>query len=118
MIILFGIVGSGKGEQGRRLLAKLNCPYISTSQLLLEHLTVDRHQAMKAGKLVNDEDMLSLLGPALEAAHVDNQESILDGAPRSLAQAKWLDAKIKNKQVKLTAIIYLKVPKEVVLRRL
>jgi adenylate kinase family enzyme len=39
MIILFGVVGSGKSEQARRLVAKIKCPYISTSDLLRENLT-------------------------------------------------------------------------------
>lgn len=118
MIILFGVVGSGKSEQGRRLLAKLNCPYISTSQLLQDHLTPQRQQAMQAGKLVNDEDIFSLLGPALDQAHADKSDCILDGAPRSIGQAKWLDAKIKDGQVKLTAIIHINVTKKALIKRL
>ena len=118
MIILFGAVGSGKSEQAKRLLVRLDCPYISTSHLLQEHLTPDRQKKMKAGKLVTDEDILSLLGPALDKAHVNDKECVLDGAPRSIGQAQWLDDKIKAKQVKLTAIIHLKVAKQTALDRL
>lgn len=118
MIILFGVVGSGKSEQAKRLLAELNCPYISTSHLLREHLTPEHHAKMMAGKLVADKDIFTLLEPALKAAQADKQECILDGAPRSIGQAKWLISKIEAGQVKLTAIIHLKVSKEVVLGRL
>lgn len=118
MIILFGVVGSGKSEQAKRLLEWLNCPYISTSQLLRDHLTPARRQAMMNGKLVDDQDILSLLGPALEQADAARKECVLDGAPRSVGQAKWLDTKIRAGEVKFTAIIHLKVSKEVVLERL
>jgi adenylate kinase len=118
VIILFGVVGSGKSEQAKRLLAHLDCPYISTSTLLREHLTPERRAAMAAGRLVNDEDIFDLLGPALLAAEADKLECILDGAPRSVGQAKWLIDKLKKNEVKLTAIIHLKVSKDVVLGRL
>ena len=118
MIILFGVVGSGKSEQAKRLLARLNCPYISTSHLLRENLTPERQARMLAGKLVPDDEVLSLLGPALQEAKAGTVECILDGAPRSIAQAQWLIDKMRSGEVKLTAIIHLKVSKELVLKRL
>lgn len=118
MIVLFGVVGSGKSEQAKRLLARLECPYISTSHLLREHLTPERQAKMLAGKLVDDKEVLELLGPALQAADAAHSECILDGAPRSIVQAKWLADLIGQGELKLTAFIYLKVSKDEVLKRL
>ena len=118
MIILFGVVGSGKSEQAKRLLDHFSCPYISTSHLLRDNLTPDRRAKMLAGKLVDDEEILQLLGPALDKARAGEQECILDGAPRSIVQAKWLMKRIQKGDIKLTATIYLKVSKKDVLKRL
>jgi adenylate kinase len=118
MIILFGVVGSGKSEQARRLVAKIKCPYISTSDLLRENLTPQVEETMLAGRLISDDYILSLLDPALKSAGADTQECILDGAPRTIIQADWLIDKVKSKEVKLTSIIHLRVTKKVVLERL
>lgn len=116
MIILFGVVGSGKSEQAKLLVAKLNCPHISTSRLLKDNSNQEWDKLMMAGKLVPDEDIYSVLGPELEK--IKDREFILDGAPRSVAQAEWLSNKIKAGDLNLTAIIHLKASKDVVMKRL
>lgn len=118
MIIIMGSVGSGKTEQGERLAKKLDCPTISTSQLLRDNPTKRRLEYMQAGKLVADSDVLELLEPALKMVGADKKEVILDGAPRSIPQARWMVSKIKNREVMLTGIIKLNVSDKVVLQRL
>lgn len=118
MIILFGVVGSGKSEQANLLVERLHCPHVSTSQLLREHSNPQHEAIMQAGKLVDDENIFELLEPELKKVHAESQEFILDGAPRSVKQAEWLVNKIKAGEVKLTAIIHLKVSKETTLKRL
>ncbi len=118
MIVLFGAIGSGKTEQGERLAKRLNCPRISTSQLLRAHSDPHHLQQIAEGTLVNDQEVLDLLEPELVKIKADKNEFILDGSPRSIGQAKWLIGKIKAGEIKFTAIIYLKVPEAVVIERL
>ncbi|HEY5549704.1 MAG TPA: nucleoside monophosphate kinase [Candidatus Saccharimonadales bacterium] len=118
MIILFGVVGSGKSQQAERLIAKLHCPYLSTSKLIREKNNLQWDKLITAGHLLPDDDIFSLLEPELEKIDAANAEFILDGAPRSIGQAEWLIAKIKAGSLKFTAIIHLDVSKEVVLQRL
>lgn len=117
MIILFGVVGSGKSEQAKRLVAKLNCPYISTSLLIRQNHNPQWEAIMMMGKLVSDEEITSLLEPELNKIG-GQTEFILDGAPRSIKQAQWLLNKVNEGKVKLTAIIYLKVSREITVQRL
>lgn len=118
MIIIMGSVGSGKTEQGSRLVKKLNCPRISTSQLLREHPERKWHSHIREGRLVNDEDIIDILNRAFTDLGADSTEFILDGAPRSIPQAEWLTEEIKAGRVLLTAVINLKVSDDVVLKRL
>ena len=118
MIILFGVVGSGKSEQAKRLVSRLNCPYISTSRLIREKRNPQWEAIMMIGKLVSDEQIISLIEPELNRIDAQHNEFILDGAPRSIAQAQWLLNKVEAGKLKLTAIIYLKVSKGITVQRL
>lgn len=118
MIIITGSVGSGKTEQGTRLVNKLGCPRVSTSQLLREHPNKKWHSHILAGKLVNDQDIIDILKPELKAVKADSREFILDGAPRSIPQAEWLSGEIEAGRIMLSTVINLKVSDEVVLKRL
>ncbi len=118
MIVLFGAIGSGKTEQGERLVKRLNCPRVSTSQLLRQNSNPVHLKQIAEGTLVSDQEVLSLLEPELKKIQAAKNEFILDGSPRSIPQAKWLVDKIRAGEIKLTAIIYLKVSKDVLLERL
>ena len=118
MIVLFGVVGSGKSEQATRLMARYKIPHISTSKILRDNADPQHQALILAGRLVPDNETLELLEKELKIINAKNNEFILDGAPRSVPQAKWLDQKIKNGELKLTVIIHLQVSKEVVLERL
>ncbi len=115
---MFGVVGSGKSEQAKRLVDKLKIPHISTSQLLRNEGKPEWYQLMIAGKLVPDEDVTAVLDAAFKRINAAKEEFILDGAPRSIVQAQWLDSKIKNGLVKLTTIIHLKVSRETTIARM
>lgn len=118
MIILFGVVGSGKSEQAKRLVAKLGCPHISTSQLIRERSNPTWEALMMVGKLIPDQDIISLIEPELTKLDASRNEFILDGAPRSIGQAQWLFNQAKAGKIKFTAIIYFRVSRETTIQRL
>jgi adenylate kinase len=118
MIILFGVVGSGKSEQAKRLVEKIHCPYISTSRLIRERSNPEWENLMSAGHLLPDDAIFSLLEPVLEKIDARHQEFILDGAPRSVGQAQWVVQKLKSGQLTSTAIFHLQVSKETTMERL
>ena len=96
-LILLGAPGAGKGTQAEMLTAKLQIPSISTGNMLREaiangtELGKQAKQAMDEGRLVSDELVLGIVKE--RTAKPDCQNGfILDGVPRTLAQAKALDA--------------------------
>jgi adenylate kinase len=113
MIILFGIAGSGKGTQAEILSKRLNCPTLSSGEVLRQNKNNPKIlDALSAGKLVDDEIIMSLLEDELTKIHADTQEFVLDGTPRSINQAQWLVDKIKNGKLHLTAIININLSME------
>lgn len=119
MILLFGIAGSGKGTQAEILSKELNIPIIATGDILRDNRdNPDVKAAVESGVLVSDDILLGLLEAEFKKISADKNEFILDGSPRSVNQAKWLADKIKSGELKLTAIIHLKLAKEKALERL
>ena len=97
-LILLGAPGAGKGTQAELLVQHLNIPSISTGNMLREamangsELGKQVKQCMEEGKLVSDDLVMNLV--AERTAQPDCKIGfILDGVPRTLAQAKALDAK-------------------------
>ena len=95
-LILLGAPGAGKGTQAEMLMQQLNIPSISTGNMLREaikngtDLGKQAKQFMDVGALVPDELILGIV--AERTAQPDCQNGfILDGVPRTLAQAKALD---------------------------
>ena len=120
--MLLGPPGAGKSEQSRRLTERHSIPAISTGDLLRDHvrrgtpLGVQADSYMKAGQLVPD----SLMNPILQErlAQPDCARGfVLDGYPRTLAQAESLDALLKRQSVP-SHIILLDVPTERLLKLL
>ena len=95
-ILLLGAPGAGKGTQAKDLAAKWGIPQISTGDLLRENrdhgtpLGVKAKQIMDEGKLVPDDLVNEMVAERLKEPDTANGY-ILDGYPRTLGQAKWLD---------------------------
>jgi adenylate kinase len=98
-ILLMGAPGVGKGTQAKELVAKWGIPQISTGDLLRynrDHgtpLGLKAKEIMAAGKLVPDELVNAMVAERLKQPDTANGY-ILDGFPRTLGQAKWLDEHI------------------------
>jgi adenylate kinase len=98
-ILLLGAPGVGKGTQAKELVAKWGIPQISTGDLLRYHrdhgtpLGQKAKEIMAAGKLVPDELVNAMVAERLRQPDTANG-FILDGFPRTLGQAQWLDEHI------------------------
>jgi len=121
-IILFGPPGVGKGTQAKLLIAEFNAIHISTGDLLREAvknktpLGLKAKQYMDAGNLVPDHIMIELLEGVFKGKAKDS--FILDGFPRTVAQAKALDEMFERMGFKLDAVISLRVEHDIVIKRL
>ncbi len=100
-IILLGAPGAGKGTQSMAIAARYAIPQISTGDILRinvargTELGKKADPLMKAGMLVPDELMLPMVGERLRQP--DCQRGyILDGFPRTVGQAEWLDEYLEN----------------------
>jgi adenylate kinase len=118
MILLMGLIGTGKSTQGHILAKRLKCPWISTGELLRANLTPFQKKQILAGKLVGDEEMYGIVENEFKKLGADKNEFILDGFPRTVAQTRWILDKIRSGKLKLTSVIYLQAQKEEMKKRL
>jgi adenylate kinase len=117
MIIFMGVAGSGKSMQGRRLADELAVPWLSTGEFLRMLVAGERRKSMIAGKLLGDQEIISLVQKILSMIN-SHDEFVLDGFPRTIAQADWLLAQVRHGQLAITAMINLEASKHEVVRRL
>ena len=96
-VILLGPPGAGKGTQAKQIVERYGVPQISTGDLLRDHvergtgLGLEAKAIMARGELVPDELLYGMVATRLREA--DCQRGfVLDGFPRTAAQAGWLDA--------------------------
>src|SRR5579875_2273677 len=100
-VLLLGAPGVGKGTQAKRLMAEFGIPQISTGDLLREHrkhhtkLGLLADELMTQGKLVPDELVNDMVADRLMMPDT-RRGYILDGYPRTLNQAEWLDEYITS----------------------
>ena len=122
-IILFGPPGAGKGTQSKYLVNKLKAFQISTGDLLREEIKKNSDigkaitNDMKNGKFISD-DIVNKLIEKLVSDPQKKNKLIFDGYPRSLSQARNLEALLKNTDQNVDLILFLKVDKETILKRL
>src|SRR3712207_1198449 len=113
-IVLFGPPGVGKGTQASLLYERCALKHISTGDLLREAIRnqtpigVEVQRYIEQGQLAPSSLVLDLLVPPLEARCFDN--FILDGFPRTVEQAEWLDGYLREYDAPLDAVISLRVP--------
>jgi adenylate kinase len=122
-LILLGPPGAGKGTQAARLTRKLCIPQLSTGDMLRAAVNAETPVGLKAksimdsGALVPDEIVIGIVADRIEekdAAH----GFILDGFPRTVAQAEALHKMLHDKHMDLDAVIELKVDESALLARI
>ena len=117
MILLMGIPGSGKGTQGKLLSTIRGYHIISTGELLRNYGSAEQHARMKAGEILGDEEVTRLLDNALGLLENQNN-TILDGYPRTIKQADWLIEPAAAGRFKIDYAIYLHASQQAVTERL
>lgn len=121
-LILFGPPGAGKGTQAERIVAGFGIPQLSTGDMLREAVElgtktgVHAKEIMERGDLVPDDLVVSVVADRLD--HPDAANGfILDGFPRTLAQAEALDKELYQRGLRLDAVLELRVDESVLIDR-
>ena len=121
-LILLGPPGSGKGTQAQRLVQRYGIVQLSTGEMLRAAVAAQTPVGLKArdimaaGGLVPDDIVVGIISDRLDQPDAA-KGFILDGFPRTVPQAEALDRLLKNKQLKLDAVIELRVNESALLQR-
>ncbi|SFK64999.1 Adenylate kinase [Marinilactibacillus piezotolerans] len=122
-LVLLGLPGAGKGTQAKRIAEEYPLTAISTGEMLRE-ATKEKdtfglrvQEYMNKGELVPDEWINSLIKSRLQAKDVENG-FVLDGYPRTLQQAKMLEAYLQSQNQNLDAVFFLDVSQDTLRHRL
>jgi adenylate kinase len=116
-ILLLGPQGSGKGTQAKRISAEYSIPHIATGDILRDAIAQETplgrevKPIVENGRLVSDELMTALIRERLEADDATNG-FVLDGFPRTLAQAEALDEMLREIARELSIVFELQIPDE------
>ena len=123
IIILLGPPGAGKGTQATRLMDKYGFVQLSTGDMLREaiangtELGMQAKAIIEAGNLVEDHIILGMIGERLSSGASD-EGVILDGFPRTIAQAEGLDAMLAEMSLGVDHVIEMQVDEQMLADRI
>jgi adenylate kinase len=123
-LIFLGAPGAGKGTQAQLLAGSAGIPHISTGDILRAEVKQQTELGLKAksymdkGELVPDSLLLDMIRGRLSQADATSTGWILDGFPRNVAQAEFLDRLLAEIGQKYDLAINLSVPQERLVERL
>jgi adenylate kinase len=122
-VVLLGPPGAGKGTQAQKLAEKLGIPQISTGDLFRKNISEGTPLGLEAKRYLDAGDLVpSELTNKLVEDRIQDEDAaagfILDGYPRSVAQAQALDEMLGRHDTKLDAVVEFQVCEEELLKRL
>jgi len=121
--ILFGPPGSGKGTQSVKIAEKYNLVHISTGDIFRKNirekspLGIKVQSIIEKGELVPDSLLIEILEDALQQ-HAKAKGFVFDGFPRTIQQAKDLDAMLARRKESVSLVLALEVGDDEILKRL
>ncbi|MCQ2158019.1 MAG: adenylate kinase [Bacteroidales bacterium] len=121
--ILFGPPGAGKGTHAGAISEKYNLKHLSTGELLRNEIAAGTQlgkqakSLIEAGSLVPDEVVEGMIASAFKSIK-GYDGFLLDGFPRTIAQAEALDALLKNGGEEVTAVISIMIPDDLIRERI
>jgi adenylate kinase len=122
-LILLGPPGAGKGTQAQKLVDRYGIVQLSTGDMLRAAVAAGTEigkkakAVMDAGQLVSDEIVIGIVSDRIDEPDARNG-FVLDGFPRTVAQAEALDKMLADKKLKLDAVIEFKVDAEKLVDRI
>jgi len=123
-VIILAPPGAGKGTQSERIAARYGVPHISSGDIFREEAARQTPVGqrlrgyLESGDLVPDDLVLSLVGDRVVAAAEKSGGYVVDGFPRTLAQAEAAAEIAGKANVSAQAVVYLDVPQDVLLARI
>ena len=121
-VVLMGPPGAGKGTQCKRLVEKYGAVHLSSGDILRQErannteLGKQAQQYMDSGKLVPDDVIIEMMAGAIKKAA--SAGYVLDGFPRTVAQAEAIDKALAQTDEKIDVLLNLKIDDEVIAARL
>ena len=121
-LILLGPPGAGKGTQAEKIAAGFGMPQLSTGDMLREavasgtEIGLQAKEIMERGDLVPDALVVAVVADRLDEPDAANG-FVLDGFPRTLAQAEALDDELYRRGLQINAVLELKVDESVLVER-
>ncbi|GGE54541.1 adenylate kinase [Pullulanibacillus camelliae] len=122
-LILMGLPGAGKGTQAERIVERYGLPHISTGDMFRAAIKEETELGKKAktfldaGELVPDEVTNGIVNERLKKDDCRNG-FLLDGFPRTIAQAEALEDMLKQSDRQIDAVLYINVDESMLLERL
>lgn len=122
-LVLMGLPGAGKGTQAEKIVEKYNIPHISTGDMFRQAMKNETELGLKAKSFMDKGDLVPddvTNGIVRERLAQDDAKKgfLLDGFPRTVAQAEELGNILKDFGTELDAVININVDKEILMKRL